>query len=419
MTMDEQFQNAHKPEASDPRSREAWLQEDLEAAAVARYEVIFLADPPQPPILVPGLIPRSVFGMVGPGASNKSTFMLWLMVRLAIGKPVLGEPGENRKCLYVSAEDEAHILHYRVRALCDAMGLSEVQQQLVGANLILEDFTGQTRRLVEVDETGNLAQNPWVDALAATYGGRWVDLCVFDPAVYFGPGERFLNDSEAELMRAGRRLSRLLGTEDTPTAVGYIHHTARASRVKASLTSTLAAGGSAFADNARGVLVLHRHVKDHSGFPRPATIPEAAVESGRAFRVHIAKFSHGKQLVQPVWVVRGDANPWELRVVPPIEDVAAAKAHERVVHAYITKHQDSVALSQKAIEAGVSNQVPRARTRDALQRLAIGARIDLHAPIPEHLVTSRKKGPQTCIRTAANCPVADPVFGDEAEDYAV
>ena len=74
------------------------------------------------------------------------------------------------------------------------------------------------------------------------------------------------------------------------------------------------------------------------------------VDDGRAFRLHIAKFSVGKRDRQPVWIARGKENPWSFRgfemAGDPKEAVvirkttAEAKA-VRLLWEYVRDHQDA------------------------------------------------------------------------------
>ncbi len=68
-------------------------------------------------------------------------------------------------------------------------------------------------------------------------------------------------------------------------------------------------GGSAFADNSRGMLVMQIH-KQSDKFEMPLAISMADVLAGRVMRLHVAKFSFGPREMEPLWVMRGKENSW-------------------------------------------------------------------------------------------------------------
>ena len=104
---------------------------------------------------------------------------------------------------------------------------------------------------MEADKTGNLEITPWVDGLVRKYHEQGIRLATFDPAVFFRAGERFINDGEASLMQAARRISVGLGD----AATGFIHHVSKVVAREGLVDQHAGRGGSAFADNSRGLLV--------------------------------------------------------------------------------------------------------------------------------------------------------------------
>ncbi len=106
------------------------------------FKQTFLEEPPPPRVLIPGIILCEVFGLVAPGGTSKTTLMLWIMVHVILDLPIFGRdvngPGP---CLFVSAEDDAATVRYRVRKICDALWLSDAQNRRVADNLYVEDVT--------------------------------------------------------------------------------------------------------------------------------------------------------------------------------------------------------------------------------------------------------------------------------------
>ncbi len=155
------------------------------------------------------------------------------------------------------------------------------------------------------------------------YGEKGIRLAAFDPAMFFSPGERFVNDAEAALMQVGRRISRDLGG----AAVGYIHHTGKTVAREKIVDQYAGRGGSAFADNSRAMLILMYHDEDIRNYPRPPEVTDDAVREGRVLRLHIAKFSAGRREQAPIWIVRGNSDPWHFEAFKSHAlDPAALKA---------------------------------------------------------------------------------------------
>ncbi|MDA1101829.1 MAG: AAA family ATPase [Proteobacteria bacterium] len=307
------------------------------------YENTFAITPPAPKVLIPGILPCEVFGLVGPGGTAKTTFALWLMINIILDRVIferrVNGPGP---CLLISAEDNAGLIRYRVNRLCDAMGLSEAQNRKVAAELYIEDITGKIVKFVEVKSDGNLGFSNLPDEIVATYSDVGIRLTVCDPATFFGAGERFVNDNESTLMQAGRRIQQGLGSG----AFGYIHHTGQAAAREGITDQYAGRGGTAFADNSRGMLVMQFH-KQGDKFYMPRAISTADVADGRVMRLHIAKFSVGPRESEPLWVTRGKENPWSFNgyEAPPMD------AEEKAERALANSAAEDVA----AVEAVVAH----------------------------------------------------------------
>lgn len=304
--------NTSNPESLDPdeldREAEDGRSRHFTIPRPAGYDRLFGTDLQPPPVLIDGFLPREAFGLVGPGGTAKTTLTLWIMVHVVLGRDVFGRkikgPGP---CLFVSAEDPLGTVLYRLRQICDALDLSEEEQLIVSERINIEDVTGKLVRFVEADQKGNLRITEAVSHLIEAYHAADIQLCVMDPATFFGPGERFVNDAEAALMQAARRISKGLEC----AAVGYLHHVGKSAARENTTDQYAGRGGSAFADNSRALLVLNIHTTDLDDAPRPEGVTHEDVEDGRAIRLHVGKFSAGPREKYPVWIVRGKDNPWK------------------------------------------------------------------------------------------------------------
>lgn len=270
-------------------------------------DVLFNGHKPEPPeVLIHGLIPCDVFGWVGAGGSAKTTLMLWTMIHVILGMPIANHEVKHAgPTLFLTAEDDAQLVRYRLRELCDSLGLNEEQRRTIGRHLYVEDITGRLIRFVETDRSNNMLMTKAVDQLIDVYRPVAPVLVAADPAVYFGPGERYVNDAEAALMAVGRHIGRELGTQNRRAAFGWIHHVSQVVAREGIVDQYASRGGTAFADNSRAQIVFTRHADDNPRFPIPTAVTHSDVEEGRVLRMHVAKFSYGVAADQPLWVVRG------------------------------------------------------------------------------------------------------------------
>lgn len=261
-------------------------------------------DVPAPRILINDLMPSNVFGFVGAGGAAKTTLLLKLMVHIVLGIPVWGRPiNYVGKCLFVSAEDDLTTIQYRLQRIVNAMSLSDEQRTAVEEGIYIHDISGDMIRFVEADNNGNLSITRHVDDLIDIYQNQGLEFVCFDPAVFFGPGERYVNDAEAALMQCARRISHALGGITT----GYIHHMSKAAALEKDTSMHAGRGGSAFGDNARCLWVLHKYDpkdKNDKKIPPPSEIDPDSLNDGRVARLTVAKFSMGAHEPGPFWMVR-------------------------------------------------------------------------------------------------------------------
>lgn len=109
--------------------------DDLDRYGVVSWPEIFAGDVPAVEYVVPEIIPlgSSVACYSDPGA-GKSLLFLDLAVRVAMGRPCLGEPTSRRRVLYVDHEQDRGLLRERLESLgCDATtDLSWLHYSLLG-----------------------------------------------------------------------------------------------------------------------------------------------------------------------------------------------------------------------------------------------------------------------------------------------
>lgn len=237
----------------------------------------------------------------------KSTLVLYIMIHVACGRDVFDKavmaPG---KCVFVSSEDETQTVIDRVEKIAHGLNLTDEEAGLVCENLRIVDVSGTQYRLVEADHNQNMTFTKELFELEEAYKDQSVSWIVFDPATYFGPGERYVNDGEAALMKGGRYLTKALDA-----AASFVHHTGKQAAKDADFNQYAGRGGSAFADNSRAMWNV---VKYEKGNKNVGTIPEQIVEmidEGCDVAVlGITKMSYSRRLNDKLWFARRLDAPW-------------------------------------------------------------------------------------------------------------
>lgn len=365
--------------------------------------------PPPIPVLVPHIIPRDVFGLVGPGGVAKTTLALRMMIHVILGRDLWNEPvNDPGACLFISAEDPIEVVQNRVYEICKALHLSDDEQEIVGQNLFIEDVTGQMARFVLVDNNGNLAVSDHVWQLIKTYSEFDIKLCIADPAVFFGAGERFVNDNESTLMQAARTISRGLGC-----AMGYIHHMSKAGTTDKDKSMHAGRGGAAFGDNSRSMLVMHMADGTTRNEPKlPASYDVFDIST--KMYVTVAKFSVGRRLEEPLWVLRRESNPFDFVFERfksnAVAEAKAARAEAEQAQTELFRAMQSVVRS--AIERGeyITSQnalhqlcktvypdlTPSRDTFRGVVDLAIGKKVIVQHTLPKTQVQGKRQTTYIC-----------------------
>ncbi len=339
-----------------------------------------------PEFIVEGLLPCDIGASIGAGGASKSTLVLWEALHVIMGWKLYGRevlrPG---KALLVSSEDNVRRIRFRLRMLCEQIrDLSENAKRHIADSLLVEDLTGKGVRLVAVDPDGNLAQTSAVEQLIDAYSGTNLSIINLDPFVYFGPGERFVNDAESAMAQAAQRICNALNC-----AVRYVHHTGKANAREVRTDQYSARGGSALPDGMRFVQVLTRHEKPPETLPAQLTAEDVA--HGRVLSLHVPKLTDAAPIVEPIWIKR---TGWRFEHIVPREEAKADQLHERIrkLHSFVKGQADAGirhtlnSLESVARDIGLGRNEVRSTLHAALELHHI-----LEQPLPKDEQRARRK----------------------------
>jgi RecA-family ATPase len=319
----------------------------------------WLMVPPQEPKFVyPNFLPMDVGVFVGTGGTGKSTLLLQRNICIILSRPFLGiEPVLDGPVVFVTKEDGADRLRYRLFRICDQMGLNESARKYVAANFYIRDFVGLDARLARFEQGGNIETTTLADQIAERYADVNPTIITFDPLVKFSPGERAPNDSEDAVINAAMRLQRGLGC-----AVELVHHTSKAVVRDGIIDHHTGRGGAALGDGARAVFQLVTpDPKAAAGIATPEDI-----EKGNVLTLHITKLTDAKKPKDPIWIRR---NGWLFeRIEIPSEEEAFANARQEKerqldarISALVTFIEDK--LRQTPVERFTQNDLVDARSQ--------------------------------------------------------
>ena len=353
----------------------------------ARIKRTFLDVPPEPiEQVVRGLLRVTVGERISVGGAGKSTLTLYEMIRIILGTDLYGQevmrPGP---CVHLTAEDSRREDEYRLWRIMEDMSLSRPQREHVLDHLYIEDTTAATCRFVDLGENGTLVHTLALAEFIDAYRTIKPALVSVDPMIYFGPGERFVNDGEAELMRAGRRMA-----AELDSVVRFEHHTGKGQARDRTVDQYSGRGGSAGADNARFVHVLQVQETDDKLTPPARCTPED-IAKGNVLRLHVAKDSYGLRPTAPIWILRTGFLFTHVRPDPQL-DVDPMEAHLRRLCDFLSA-EDSAGVHHTAntLDARLGDLKMTRNAMRAALHVAIERKHLLEQPLPKDQQQGRRK----------------------------
>lgn len=266
--------------------------------SAARCAGVFEREAAPRPAIVDGVLHRTNGVLLGPGGVSKTTLTIREAMHLVLGRDVwmrrVLEPGP---VLFVTGEDEQADFEYRIQQIANGMNLSAAERKRVADGIFVEDVSDRIARFVELDRSGNLVFTERVDELCMLYEKQGLSVVNIDPLAFFSAGERLVNDAEAAMNQAARRLARHLNAH-----VRLVHHTGKAVAREGIADQYAGRGGSSLADNTRQVMqVVPGPDKTWKLPPEALALAQVGWEP---LRVHFHKVSYAQKPDAPVWVMR-------------------------------------------------------------------------------------------------------------------
>lgn len=323
---------------------------------------------------------------VAPGGTGKTTLTLWEAVHIVLGRDLYGKkvttPGW---VLYITAEDPRERLIARLREICAAMDLSDVETQRIRQCMAFWDLTAQPARLA-MEADGNILLTPMAERIVEVFQDDPPVLTEIDPTVSFGASEARVNDNEQALVLAARVLVKGLDC-----CVRYTHHTGKSNAREKTTDQYSGRGGSAMADGCRMVHVLQSwSEKDKAGLHPPANL-DIGPQTG-VITYSRAKMSHCPPNQPVIWIARnGFDYQWAEEYTLSTEQEAAANANQ-VLQFLRSQLNEGRYHTRRSLEAGPLSALGMTRKalREALAELEVANRV-VEDELPEELRQGGRK----------------------------
>lgn len=329
-------------------------------------------EPPAPPFLIEGYMPKDVQCLVGTGGTGKSTLDILQSIHLILGRPLwdmdITEPGP---VVFITGEDGETRLKWRLFHIVNQLGLSHSERQQVANHFHIVNLVGTGRKLVAQDRDGNLAITPLADQIIDEFLPIAPVRVSFDPMVKFGPGERMVNDGEDMLVNAGHRIN-----QEMHCAVNFVHHVSKDVMRNGTVDHHSGRGGSALGDGVRAAYHLLTITPELSkGYPG-IELYRNDLTNGRLLALHITKLSDAPRPHEPL-ILRRNGWLFEPVVMPEQRDVERAleAARQRqaqqnveIVAAYLKEHAFTKLTRRNLEDMHEDVGIPRNAIRGAITK---------------------------------------------------
>ena len=335
----------------------------------------WVTSPLAPTCIVEHYLYSDVAALVAPGGTGKTTTQLYEANHIVLQKDLYGNkvitPGW---VLFITSEDGREILIARLREVSRGMGLTPVEIDVVRRKIAFWDVSERMLKLIHLDNN-NVVLAPVVREIVTAYQDDPPVLVVFDPAVSFGIGEDRVNTNEQGLIMAARAIRNGLGC-----AVRIVHHTGKAVAREKISDQYAGRGGSALADGARMVVVMHPWKPDGTTHPPEGCTPAPEASITILYR---PKLSYAPPNLPAIWIRRvGWTFEWFNEIC--VSDEEQRRGFYRQIVSYIGSEESKGNYpTKKSIEAELMTMGhTRSSTRDAIEILMSENRL-IVKPLPK------------------------------------
>jgi putative DNA primase/helicase len=277
-------------------------------------------EPPAPEFVWENLVPaEAVTLLAAHGGTGKSFVALMLCVAVALGLPLFGLGTRQRKAAFFSGEDGAALLRYRLRFVCQRMGVDV--RELEGRLFIIDATEHDPRLYCEATSRRDGDLTPTFESLRELVQREGIGLLVLDNA-----SDTFdASEIDRARVRAFMRALTVLARQAKAALLLLAHVDKGTSRGDRGPNAEGYSGSTAWHNSARSRLFMRR---DAEG----------------ALLLEHQKGTHSAGLMSPlrlVWVkdgipvLDGPVEP----VVQGIADRSATKALLRLIHEFTSRSE--------------------------------------------------------------------------------
>lgn len=259
----------------------------------------FTEVPPPLDFVIPGMVAGTVGLIVGMGSAGKSMLAIQIGLSVAAGRDlfgVLGSDPQQGRVVYLSAEDQAPVLHHRLFGMAPA--IPEDVRATIAQNFDVVPVYGQGISIgpeMMTGPKGEPMRAPWGDVMRFCDGSR---LVICDTLIRFAGGRS--ENSNVEMAEMMNHVE--ITTRQTGAAFLMIHHIGKAVGRDGTGGSdqTATRGASALTDNARwqaNLSVMTKEDGERRGYDGD--------ERKRFVSFEITKQNYG-QTIPAIWLERGE-----------------------------------------------------------------------------------------------------------------
>jgi len=304
----------------------------------------------------------------GIGGSSKTRLLYHIAIGVIVGSmPWNWEIGSTGKAVLVLTEDTADDLQRTLHAICNGMGLSKDQRELVQQNLVVYPLAGRDVKLLARNESKALVKTPHFENLVEKVndmGG--VKFVAIDPALSITQGDE--SDQNDQRM-VGKMVDDL--AVQTGAACLLAAHSTKASQQADELTSHSSRGAGAITDAVRAEFAMRTMTASEAG---KAGITDLE-ERKRHVQLVVTKANHlPPAAFVPIWLRRGDGGVLSAADIefdqggnsgPNAKDMQALDILREMAKTTSPKLAD---WRQRCVDAGVITDGEFKRQEKAMQR---------------------------------------------------